>query len=203
LQVPHLRLGISLHRLPLALRPPGGLPRNLTGTVPSFPQYLQASAAARRVAGVRIVDNNLEVALPESNYRDDAKLATAANTALAADVTVPGSVEAIADDGNITLTGTVSYRTERAAAEAAAAGLAGVRNVWDDIDPVDVDSHVQQALERSALVPDGSDVTADTKDNVITLTGHVRTWAEHDAVLGAALMARGVIDVRDNLQVTG
>jgi hypothetical protein len=28
-------------------------------------------------------------------------------------------------------------------------------------------------------------------------------WAEHDAVLGAALMARGVIDVRDNLQITG
>jgi hypothetical protein len=28
---------------------------------------------------------------------------------------------------------------------------------------VDVDLHVQQALDRSALVPDGSDVTADTK----------------------------------------
>jgi osmotically-inducible protein OsmY len=56
---------------------------------------------------------------------------------------------------------------------------------------------------RSALVPDGSDVEADTKDNVITLTGHVRTWAEHDAVLAAVLMAREVIDVRDNLQVTG
>ena len=176
---------------------------NLTGTVPSFPQYLQASAAARRVAGVRTVDNNLEVALPESNYRNDAKLTTAANNALAGDVTVPGSVEAIADDGNITLTGTVSYGIERAAAEAAVAGLAGVRNVWNDIDPVDVDLHVQEALDRSALVPDGSDVKADTKGNVITLTGHVRTWAEHDAVLGAALMARGVIDVRDNLQVTG
>jgi osmotically-inducible protein OsmY len=55
--------------------------------------------------------------------------------------------------------------------------LAGVRNVWNDIeisydiDPVDVDLHVQDALDRSALVPDGSDVTADTKDNVITLTG--------------------------------
>jgi osmotically-inducible protein OsmY len=176
---------------------------NLTGTVPSFPQYLQASAAARRVAGVRTVDNNLEVALPESNYRNDAKLTTAANNALAGDVTVPGSVEAIADDGNITLTGTVSYGIERAAAEAAVAGLAGVRNVWNDIDPVDVDLHVQEALDRWALVPDGSDVTADTKDNVITLTSHVRTCAEHDAVLGAALMARGVIDVRDNLQVTG
>jgi osmotically-inducible protein OsmY len=182
---------------------------NLTGTVPSFPQYLQSPAAARRVAGVTSVDNNLEVALPESNYRDDVKLTTAANNALAADVTVPDNVEAIADDGNVTLTGTVSYGTERAAAEAAVAGLAGVRNVWDnteisyDIDPVDVDLHVQEALDRSALVPDGSDVKADTKDNIITLTGHVRTWAEHDAVLGAALMARGVIDVRDNLQVTG
>ena len=70
------------------------------------------------------------------------------------------------------------------------------------LDPVDVDLHVQQALDRSALVPDDSDVKSATKDNVITLTGHVRTWAEHDAVVGAAWMALGVIDVRDELQVT-
>ena len=44
---------------------------------------------------------------------------------------------------------------------------------------------------------------SDTRDGIITLTGHVRTWAEHDAVVGAALMARGVIDIRDELQVTG
>jgi osmotically-inducible protein OsmY len=182
---------------------------NLTGTVPSFPQYLQASAAARRVAGVTSVENNLEVVLPESDYRDDVKLITAANNALAANVTVPDSVEAMAEDGNVTLTGTVSYGTERAVAAEAVAGLTGVRNVWNDIvisydiDPVDVGLHVQEALDRSALVPDGSDVTADTVGNVITLTGHVRTWAEHDAVLGAAWMAYGVIDVRDNLQVTG
>ncbi len=181
----------------------------LTGTVPSYPQYLEAAAAARRVAGVKTVDNNLEVVLPESDWRDDVKLATAANNALAANVTVPDSVEATAEDGNITLTGTVSYGTQRAAAEAAVAGLAGVRNVSNDIeisyvlDPVEVDLHVQQALDRAALVPDDSDVTADTKDGIITLTGHVRTWAEHDAVVVAALMARGVIDIRDELQVTG
>ena len=182
---------------------------NLTGTVPSFPQYLQASAAARRVAGVTSVANNLQVVLPESDYRDDVKLTTAANNALTANVTVPDSVEAIADDGNVALTGTVSYGTERDAAAAAVAVLAGVRNVWNeieisyDIDPVGVNLHVQEALDRSALVPDGSDVTAGTKDNVITLTGHVRTWAERDAVVAAAWMAYGVIDVRDNLQVTG
>ena len=137
------------------------------------------------------------------------KLATAANNALAQNVTVPEQVEATAEDGDITLTGTVAYGTERTAAEAAVAGVTGVRNVINDIeisyviDPVDVDLHVQEALDRSAVVPDGSDVTADTKDGVITLTGHVRTWAEHDAVVGAALMAQGVIDIRDELEVTG
>jgi osmotically-inducible protein OsmY len=35
------------------------------------------------------------------------------------------------------------------------------------------------------------------------LTGHVRTWAEHDAVVDAAWMARGVVDVRDDLAITG
>ena len=181
----------------------------LTGTVPSYPQYLAAAAAARRVAGVTGVHNNLEVALPDGDFRDDVKLATAANNALAGNVTVPDAVEATAQDGNITLTGTVAYGTERAAAEAAVAGLTGVRNVFDEIEisyvinPVDVDLHVQQALDRSALVPDGSDVTAQTKDGIITLTGHVRTWAEHDAVVSAAWMAQGVIEVRDELQITG
>ena len=77
------------------------------------------------------VHNHLEVALPEGDYRDDVKLATAANNALAGNVTVPDSAEATAEDGNITLTGTVSYGSEREAAEAAVAGLTGVRNVFD------------------------------------------------------------------------
>ena len=181
----------------------------LTGTVPSYPQYLAAAAGARRVVGVTGVHNHLEVVLPDSSYRDDVKLATAANNALTQNVTVPDGVEATAEDGTITLTGIASYGTERAAAEATVAGLVGVRNVYDDIDiayaadPVDVDLHVQEALDRSALVADGSDVKTDTKDGTITLTGHVRTWAEHDAVVGAAQMAVGVIDVTDNIQVTG
>src|ERR1700761_2299886 len=181
----------------------------LAGTVPSYPQYVEAAAAARRGAGGSGGHNNLMVVLPDGDYRDDVQLITAANNALTQNITVPDGVEAIANDGNIILTGTVSYLTERAAAEAAVAGLAGVRNVENDIDivyvidPVDVDLHVHQALDRSALVPDDSDVKSDTKDNVITLTGHVHTWAEHDAVVGAAWMALGVLDVRDELQVTG
>ena len=179
----------------------------LNGTVPSYPQYLEAAAAARRVTGVTSVHNHLEVVLPPGDFRDDTMLTTAANVALERNITVPDGVEATARNGNIRLTGTVSYGFQRVAAELAVAGLTGVRNIKDDIeivwdaDPVDVTLAVQDALDRYALIPDDSDVVVDTSANTVTLSGHVRTWAEHDAVVSAAWMANGVVEVDDNLYI--
>jgi osmotically-inducible protein OsmY len=181
----------------------------LNGTVPSYPQYLEAAAAAQRVGGVKNVHNHLQVVLPDADVRDDAMLTTAANNALMLNVTVPDGVEAIAQDGNLTLTGVVKYGRQRQAAELAVSGLTGVRNVIDDIDlsydadPVDVTLLVQSALDRNALIADDSDVSVDTTGNTVTLSGHVRTRAEHDAVVSAAWMAGGVFKVRDELTVTG
>jgi len=179
----------------------------LNGVVPNYPQYLEAAAAAQRVAGVKNVHNHLEVALPSGDYRDDAALTTMANNALALNITVPDGVEATARNGNLRLTGTVSYGSQRTAAELAVAGLTGVRNIKDEIeivwdtDPVDVTLAVQDALDRYGLIPDDSDVVVDTSANTVTLSGHVRTWAEHDAVVSAAWMANGVAEVDDNLYV--
>ncbi len=181
----------------------------LNGTVPSYPQYVEAAAAAQRVSGVKNVHNHLEVVLPQADYRDDATLTTTANNALDLNITVPDGVEATAKNGNLTLTGTVNYGTERAAAELTVASLTGVRNLKDDIqisndaDLIDVTLLVQDALDRYALIPDDSDVVVDTNGNTVTLNGHVRTWAEHDAVVDAAWMATGVYDVRDDLYITG
>jgi osmotically-inducible protein OsmY len=181
----------------------------LNGTIASYPQYLEAAAAAQRVAGVTEVHNHLEVVLSDRDYRDDPMLTTSANNALTANVTVPAGIEATARNGNLTLTGIVQYGAQRTAAQAAVAGLAGVRNIKDDIeiafdaDPVDVTFLVQGALDRYALIADDSDVAVDTSGNTVTLTGHVRTWAEHDAVIDAAWMASGVFDVRDDLYLTG
>ena len=88
-------------------------------------------------------------------------------------------------------------------------GLIGVRHVRDEIDvvcgvePADVKQLVGRALDRSALVPDDSDVLVDTSGSTVILTGHVRTRAERDAVVGAAWMARGVAMVVDELEITG
>jgi osmotically-inducible protein OsmY len=181
----------------------------LNGTVPSYPQYLAAGAAAQRVVGVKDVHNHLAVELPDGDYRDDVQLTTAANNALNWDVTVPEGIEAVASNGNLALGGIVSYGSERTAAERAVAGLTGVRNIKDEIvvswdaEPVDVTALVQDALDRRALFTDDSAVAVDTVGNTVTLSGHVRTWAERDAAVGAAWMASGVYEVTDDLDITG
>ena len=182
----------------------------LTGTVASYPQYLEAAEVAWRTPGVTNVRNQLEVRLPRQNYRDDAKLTTAANNALeSSDVTALDGVEATAKSGNVTLTGMVKYRRHRADAEAAVSGLPGVRNIDDDIefvfdvDPADVNQLIGKALDRQQVPADDRRVTASTDGNAVVLAGQVQTQAQHDAVVGAAWLGHGVMAVIDQLEVTG
>ena len=182
----------------------------LNGTVPTYPQYLQAAAAARRLQGVTRVHNHLMVDLPFASYRDDVLLTTDANNALTMNVSVPpGSVEASASEGNVWLTGMVGNRFQRDAAEQAVAGLAGVRGIADDIEiysdieAADVIDLVQDALIRYGLLPGDTDIQVGASDGTITVTGHIETWGEHDAVLDAAWRGTGVRNVRDDLVVTG
>ena len=106
---------------------------SLNGTVPSQDQDAKAVAAAGRVAGVTVVHNLLAIALPSRDYGDDAALAQLVNAALAANRAVPDGVRATARHGDIFLTGTVSFGAQRAAAEDAVAGVAGVLSVTNEI----------------------------------------------------------------------
>jgi osmotically-inducible protein OsmY len=106
----------------------------LAGTVPSYPQYLAATAAARRIAGARNVRNNLEVRLPPDDVRDDTELAKAANDALTLNEATPVGVAAKAANGDVILTGVARNATERAAAELLVAALTGVRRVTNNIE---------------------------------------------------------------------
>jgi osmotically-inducible protein OsmY len=105
----------------------------LSGSVPSYPQYIEAVAVARRVAGVKNVHNHLEIVLTPGDRRDDSSLTATANDALTLGHSVAVGVEAKAKSGDITLTGAVRLGAERAAAEAMIAGLTGVRSITNDI----------------------------------------------------------------------
>jgi osmotically-inducible protein OsmY len=181
----------------------------LTGTVPDYPQYLEAAEAARRAAGVTRVHNHLKVVLAPEDYRDDATLTTAANNALAASATVPEGVGATAHKGNLTLTGAVKFPSQRAAAESAVSRLTGVRNIKDeigfvfDVDPEDVTRLVKEAIDRHAVPLDDSHVVARASGNTVTLIGHVRTPEQRDAAAAAAWRGHAVMAVINELEITG
>ena len=90
----------------------------LGGSVPSYPQYIEAAPVARRVTGLKDVHNHIEVALAPGDRRDDSGLTATANDALTLGRSVAAGVEATAKNGDITLTGAVRCDAERAAAEA-------------------------------------------------------------------------------------
>jgi len=59
---------------------------------------------------------------------------------------------------------------------------------------------IRKAVKRNAKI-DADDVSVDTRDGTVVLTGSVSSWAEHDEALAAAWAAPGVNGVDDYLEV--
>ena len=179
----------------------------LRGSVGSFHDKREARKAAERVIGVKKVKNDLEVRILTDDRRDDADLRGAVLQALALDALVPNSVDVRANNGIVTLTGSVNWQYQRAEAEFVAGNVLGVAGVQDDIAITapapsgdDVAHSIKKAMVRDArLDADGLDIGI--TDGSVTLVGTVSSWPEHDAAMAAAWAAPGVTNVNDRIAV--
>src|SRR6266576_3516137 len=95
----------------------------LRGTVGSLREKREATAGARRIHGVKRVDNELQVRLMGESKRLDADLRGAVLQALMLDGTVPPTVDARVTDGVVTLTGTADLQNQREEAELVAGNV--------------------------------------------------------------------------------
>lgn len=181
----------------------------LTGTVATYAEKVSAERAAKRVSGVRVVANDIEVRPIGSMKRTDTDIAQAVLRGLDWDIAVPHEkIKARVDDGWVTLEGEVALQFQRAAAENAVRRLNGVRGVTNQIrlqvrpsvQPAEVKDRIEAALRRSAEI-DARGIQVDARDSMITLRGKVRTWAERDEAERAAWGAPGVLTVKDELTV--
>ena len=102
----------------------------LRGTVGSLVQEVEAARTARRVLGVRTVDDRLQVRPMDPDGLADADTQAAVLTALIDDGVLHGAdIDVEAHDGNVTLTGLVEHPGNRDRAERVALGVAGVERV--------------------------------------------------------------------------
>jgi osmotically-inducible protein OsmY len=121
------------------------------------------------------------------------------------------SVAVQADDGTVTLRGTVGSFFEKRAAHKAAEGVWGAVKVDNKLevnllvggrrDDAELRGDVLQALMLDAMVPGSID--ASVYEGVVTLSGEAQRAFERDEALRVAGNVRGVVDVWSDVVVTG
>ena len=180
----------------------------LTGFAKSYGDKFEAEAAAKRVAGVTAVANDIEVRLPDIDQRPDPDIAGDVVTALKREMPVTAPhLKAIVKNGWVTLEGQVGWNFQRERAFRAAYRVMGVKGVTNTISvkpqaaPTEIKRKIEQAFKRSAEV-DAQRITVEANGGDIVLKGTVRSWAERREAERAAWAAPGVHHVDDRLVVS-
>jgi osmotically-inducible protein OsmY len=182
----------------------------LTGYVRCYAHKFAAERAAKRVAGVVGVANDLEVRLPAADDRPDPEIAREAVANL--QIWLPTSwenIKAVVKNGWVTLEGEVEWNYQREYAERAVRWIKGVKGVSNLIclkpgnqpPPEEIKQKIEEAFRRSALV-DANRVTVETHGGEVVLKGTVRSWAEREEAEHAAWLALGATRVDNRIAVS-
>jgi osmotically-inducible protein OsmY len=180
----------------------------LTGFVHSFADKYEAEAAAKRVAGVVAVANDIEVRLPSVDQRPDPEIAREAVDVIKAHLPISSeNIKVIVKNGWVTLEGEAEWQYQRQTAENSVRRLKGVKGVINSItlkpraEPSDIKRKIEDAFKRNAEV-DANRIQVETRGGEVVLKGTVRSWIEREEAERAAWSAPGVIKVDDRIVVS-
>jgi osmotically-inducible protein OsmY len=176
----------------------------LTGWVDSYAGKRAAERAAMRVRRVRAVANDIVVRL--ASNRTDGDIAADVTQALRLRQSVPSTVQATIQDGDVTLTGSVTRLHQKREAEKAVRQIRGVRNVADRMmvtsAPVvaDVRHRIVQALHENANL-DAREISVSIAGGKAVLGGHVGTWLQREIAERAAANAPGITTIENTIEI--
>ena len=180
----------------------------LNGYVTNYSEKWSALRAAKRVAGITAIADDIEVRLPNSINHSDADIAAAAVNQIKCSTTLPKEAIGITvSEGWVTLEGALEWWYQKDAAEDLMQSMSGVTGVSNQIalKPVlsatGVDASIRAAFERSALL-DASKIQVETSGSLVTLRGKVRNYSERDEAERIAWAAPGAYEVDNQISVS-
>jgi len=180
----------------------------LTGFVRSYSEKLEAEAAAKRVASVVGLANDLEVRLSAADQRPDPEIARDAVDAIKNQLPISSQdIKVVVKSGWVTLEGAVEWQYQRQTAETAVRRIKGVKGVTNvitvkpELEPTEIKRKIMDAFKRNAEV-DADRITVEANGGEVVLKGTVRSWMEREEAERIAWSAPGITHVEDRIVVS-
>ena len=180
----------------------------LTGVVDNYIKKSEAEDAAKNVAGVKAVVENLEVKFKSSwGKTSDGEIATEVLNAFKWNWRVPNDkIKVKVENGWVTLEGELEYNYQSEAARDAVKNLLGVIGVSNNIKIKDETmeaiekADIESALRRNWSIYD-NDITVKVSGHKATLSGKVDSWYQKNEAGRIAINAPGVWSVDNELVI--
>lgn len=159
----------------------------LSGQVDSYAKKSEAEYAAKKIMGVKVVVEKIEVKFDSSwAKKDDTDIANEILNAYRWNWEIPDDkVKVKVENGWVTLDGELKWNYQKMAAKNAVSKLMGVTGVSNNItiksetdDAVEKES-IENALSRNWSLSE-DDITVKVSNHKVTLTGIVGSWYQKD-----------------------
>lgn len=179
----------------------------LSGNVDSYSKKLTAENAAKKIAGVKAIAEDIQIGVSPLFAKTDTEIAEAVLNALRWHSAVQEEkIKVKVENGNVRLDGEVEWDYERTSAKSAIENLAGVRSVLNMVSvkpkltPSEIEKKISAAFHRSATIDSGK-INAEVTEGKVKLRGKVRSFAEKEDAEVAAWNAPGVTSVESHLAI--
>jgi osmotically-inducible protein OsmY len=179
----------------------------LTGQVDAYSKKLAAENAAKKIAGVKAIAEDIQIGVSPVSGKTDTEIAEAVVNILKWHTIVPHEKLKIkVENGTVRLEGDVDWEFQRNNAESAIENLRGVRSVMNLISvkpnfkASDIKKKITAAFERSATI-DAGKINVEVTGGKVILSGKVRSFAEKEDAERAAWLAPGVNRIESRIEM--
>lgn len=182
----------------------------LTGHIPSYIDKGRAETDAWSIEGVKQVDNQLEVNIPEFvEVPTDEKIELHINNLLNLSYNIDESkIEVSVNNGIVKLRGTVDAYWKKLQIKNLISEIAGITEVINEITiaPTSnltdekIATDVISSLERNYLV-NVNEINVKVENGHVKVSGVVKNWKSYDAAMDCIKYTAGVVDIEDKLVI--